>query len=232
MSSRGDGLPYQGPPDTDRDARVAANRRAADAARRVLAALVASEAAPADLEAAADALAQVADGLEPHAPSSRYARSDPVDRGRRSPDSPFRAFESHPIVGPANALAPPLVLEPPDGDGTVVVTATYGPAYEGPPGLVHGGMLAAAFDYVHAAATMAAGIPSLTGSLTVRYRSGTPLHREVRYEGRVDRVDGRRIHVFATACVDGEVTAESDGIFVSVDPDRFRPADPVPAPSG
>jgi acyl-CoA thioesterase FadM len=79
---------------------------------------------------------------------------------------------------------------------------------------------------------MAAGIPSLTGSLTVRYRSGTPLHREVRYEGRVERLDGRRIHVYATARVDGEVTAESEGVFVSVDPERFKAPDPVPAPSG
>src|SRR5262249_19375853 len=168
---------------------------------------------------------------EPHAPRSRYDVADPIDVDGRSTDSPFRAFETHPIVGPGNAVAPPVRIAPTGADGTVVATAVYGLAYEGPAGSVHGGVGAARFGYVLAAATMAAGIPSLTGSLTVRFRRGTPLHREVRYEGRVERVDGRQIHVTGRALVDGEVTAESEGIFVSVDPDRFRP-DPVPAPSG
>jgi acyl-coenzyme A thioesterase PaaI-like protein len=237
MSTPGENLtPDDDDQDGGRAAQRAAARRAADGARRVLAAIVASGAPTADLDAAAATLTELADRLEPHAPGSRYAGADPIDGRGRSADSPFRAFESHPIVGPANALAPPLVLAPraDDGsdDGSVVVTATYGPPYEGPPGCVHGGMLAAAFDYVHAAATMAAGLPTLTGSLTVRYRRATPLHREVRYEGRIDRIEGRRVHVYATAIVDGEITCESEGVFVAVDPDRFRPvARRSPAPT-
>jgi acyl-coenzyme A thioesterase PaaI-like protein len=114
---------------------------------------------------------------------------------------------------------------PIDDEGVVVGTATYGPAYEGPPGCVHGGMLAAAFDIILGAASVAAQRPALTGTLTVRYRRGTPLHCEVRYEGRLDRVEGKRTHVVARALVDGELTAEAEGIFVSVDPARLRPVD-------
>lgn len=51
-----------------------------------------------------------------------------------------------PLVGPLNPLAPPLHLQPHE-DG-VSATATFGAAYEGPPGCVHGGFIAASFDEV------------------------------------------------------------------------------------
>jgi len=203
---------------------VAAGRRAADEARRVLRALVASGAAVTDLDAAASALAEIADRLEPHTPLSRYEGTDGIDFKSGSGESRAQVFESHPILGPSNPLAPPVHVFPVDDDGVVVATATYGAAYEGPPGCVHGGMLAAAFDIVLGAASVSAQRPALTGTLTVRYRRGTPLHREVRYEGRLDRVEGKRTHVVARALVDGELTAEAEGIFVSVDPARLRPA--------
>ncbi len=138
-------------------------------------------------------------------------------------------LESHPLLGPSNALAPPITMHDrergPDGDGTgpVVATATYGHAYEGPPGCVHGGMLAAAFDIVLGAAAATTQRPALTGTLTIRYRRPTPLHTEVRYEGEVDRVEERRTHVVARSIVDGRVTCEAEGVFVCVDPARLAP---------
>ena len=103
-----------------------------------------------------------------------------------------------------------------------MATATYGHAYEGPPGCVHGGMLAAAFDIVLGAAAATAQRPALTGTLTIRYRRPTPLHTEVRYEGEVDRVEERRTHVVARSIVDGRVTCEAEGVFVCVDPATAR----------
>jgi acyl-coenzyme A thioesterase PaaI-like protein len=220
MTSRS-GFSYPGADDRDPRPQVVAARRAADEARRVLDALVASGAPAADLDAAATTLAQLAAQLEPHAPASRYDGGD--GKIRLDPGEPrFRAYESHPVAGPSNPLAPPVRLELADDDGNVVGTATYGRAYEGPPGCVHGGTLAAAFDYVLAVATIAAGIPTLTGSLTVRYLRATPLHREVRYEARIERVDGRRVHVAGRGLVGGEVAVEAEGVFVSVDPDRLK----------
>ena len=57
----------------------------------------------------------------------------------------------------------------------------------------------------------------MTGTLTVRYRRPTPLHRDLRFEGTLDRVEGRKI--FTTGrCFDGDdVTAEAEGLFIPVD---------------
>lgn len=55
-------------------------------------------------------------------------------------------IDHSPLVGPLNPLAPPIVIS---ADGTKVTgVVTFGAAYEGPPGCVHGGFIAAAFDEV------------------------------------------------------------------------------------
>ena len=62
----------------------------------------------------------------------------------------------------------------------------------------------------------------MTGSLTVRYRKPTPLHREIHFAGRVDRVEGRKIFTSGTL-FDGEtLCAEADGLFISIDFERMR----------
>jgi acyl-CoA thioesterase FadM len=51
----------------------------------------------------------------------------------------------------------------------------------------------------------------------VKYRSPTPLHRELRFEGTLDRVDGRKIFT-SGRCYDGDtLTAEAEGLFIRVD---------------
>ena len=69
-------------------------------------------------------------------------------------------------------------------------TSSYGTAYEGPPGSVHGGVVAAMFDEVLGMTQSLSGQPGMTGTLRIRYRRPTPLHRELRFEGTLDRVDG------------------------------------------
>ena len=54
--------------------------------------------------------------------------------------------------------------------------------YEGPPGCVHGGVIALVFDELLGAANIAAGSPGMTGTLTIRYREPTPIRTEIRLE--------------------------------------------------
>ena len=68
---------------------------------------------------------------------------------------------------------------------------------------MHGGVVAAMFDEVLGMTQSLSGQPGMTGTLRIRYRRPTPLHRELRFEGTLDRVDGRKI--FTTArCLDGD----------------------------
>ena len=133
---------------------------------------------------------------------------------------PVGFYDNSPLSGPANPLAPPLVLRV-VGD-EVIGHVVFGIAYEGPPGHVHGGFVAAAFDEVLGMVQSMTGNPGMTGRLTVNYRRPTPLHRDLIFHGRVDRVEGRKIFTTATLH-DGEtLCAESEGLFISVGQERFR----------
>jgi acyl-coenzyme A thioesterase PaaI-like protein len=124
------------------------------------------------------------------------------------------------LIGLANPLAPPIVLSS-DGErafGEVTFTAPF----EGAPGLVHGGMVAAAFDQVFGYLGMVRNLPALTGSLEVRYRRPTPLEVPLRFEARVERVEGKKSFLSARCLAGDELCAEAEALFVILAADRFN----------
>jgi acyl-coenzyme A thioesterase PaaI-like protein len=117
------------------------------------------------------------------------------------------------ISGRSNPLAPPLRIRL-VGDRTHAA-AVYGQAYEGPPGVLHGGFVAAAFDDLLGCAQGASGASGFTGTLTVRMRRPTPLNTRIDYEAGVTRVSGRRIVCWGRSTADGVLLADAEGIFVT-----------------
>lgn len=193
----------------------AENRRLATAMRRVIEHLVTSDAPEEELRAAADALERYADRLETHPRRvTPFGFSESANAGDVGAH-----FDYSPMIGPANPLAPPIELHT-EGD-VAIGRATFGSAYEGPPGCVHGGMVAAAFDEVLGYTQSMTGSPGMTGTLTTRYRRPTPLHVELRFEGRVLRVEGRKIFTEARVWAGEHLCAEAEGIFVTVPTERF-----------
>ena len=132
---------------------------------------------------------------------------------------PHAFFDNSPLMGRANPLAPPIATA--IEDNRVVGRVRFGAAYEGAPGCVHGGFVAAAFDEVLGMAQSLTGTPGMTGTMTVRYRRPTPLYADLRFEGWVDRVDGRKIFTVGQALHDDEPTAEADAVFITVDFSRI-----------
>lgn len=129
-------------------------------------------------------------------------------------NSELRAWNwGNAVVGQRNAIAPPLELQR-DPDGRMHAEVVLGAAYEGPPGLVHGGVAAMLLDHLMGE-TPSAGFSrvTLTGTLTMRYRRGTPLGR-LRLEGRIDREEGRKVFVVARIADAEGVTVEADGVFI------------------
>lgn len=114
-------------------------------------------------------------------------------------------------VGLRNAIAPPIMVES-SPDGLHWAELTLGAAYEGPTGLVHGGIGALILDHV-LGATAKSVASSFTGTLTLRYRRGTPLGT-LRAEARVDRTEGRKVIVTGTLSDADGVTIEAEGIFI------------------
>ncbi len=142
---------------------------------------------------------------------------DDADAGALDRQQHFADYS--PFIGGLNPLAPPIAIRF-DGD-TVIGTCTYGAAYEGPPGCLHGGFIAAGFDEVLGFAQAFSGKQGMTGQLDVSYRSPTPLFQEVRFDGRLDSVDGRKIHASATLHAGDRLCAEAKGLFISMKPEVF-----------
>jgi acyl-CoA thioesterase FadM len=66
------------------------------------------------------------------------------------------------------------------------------------------------------------GQPGMTGTLTIRYRSPTPLHTELRLQARVDGVERRKTLASGEIYAGETLCAEAEGIFVSVGRERFE----------
>lgn len=120
------------------------------------------------------------------------------------------------VMGAQNPIAAPVDMVFPDPDAQdQICWAEFdlGAAYEGPAGLVHGGMLAAILDQALGAAAEHAGAPGMTGTLTIRYRQGTKLGR-VRVDAWLDRVEGVKSFAKGTISTADGICAEAEGVFI------------------
>lgn len=186
-----------------------AAHRLADELRRVIHRLVLVRAPEEELAAAAAAAGRFAARLE----ELRVAEGGGQVSEAGLALGPF--VDHSPVSGRANPLAAPLRMEV--VDGVVHGTTTFGPAYEGPPGHVHGGHVAAVYDELLG---QAQGTIGFTASLTVQYRRPTPLLRELTWRGELVREQGRKRWVRATCTLDGVLLSEAEGLFVSPRPDH------------
>ncbi|HWW45547.1 MAG TPA: hypothetical protein VN180_10800 [Acidimicrobiia bacterium] len=131
-----------------------------------------------DLRAAEQALTD----RVPADPAPRLGVDAPADR---------RPYVDHSRnIGAYNPCFPEyeIAVDGPTATGTV----TFPLAFEGPPGIVHGGVLATFFDCVIQHHNCDVGVAGKTSSLLVEYRRPTPLDVELAFE--IEReADGRRI---------------------------------------
>jgi acyl-coenzyme A thioesterase PaaI-like protein len=139
--------------------------------------------------------------------------SDPAYLGVKiGPDGSVRNH-GNAVVGHRNPFAPPLRVER-TPDGTAYAAFHLGAAYEGPPGLVHGGVSALILDQMLGEAAAAGGAPGMTGRLNLTYRRPTPLG-DLSAKAWIHEVDGHKTtvrgHVIGP---DGEPTVEAEGLFI------------------
>ena len=189
--------------------------RLAAALREMNEVAVAARADDAVLLRAAETVENLVAGVGPALREGRLARPQPdLSRGAH------QLFPTSPVIGYANPIAVPVEVEIVGAEvrGRVVFTE----AYEGPPTCVHGGVIAMVFDELLGAANIAAGHPGMTGTLTVRYRRPTPLRAELSMAARFVEKTGRKIRTTGEIYHGTTLTAEAEGIFVEVLPERFR----------
>src|ERR1035437_651335 len=118
--------------------------------------------------------------------------------------------------GPANAhgLHLEFLLA---GDGAVVCLATVPDRFEGPPGYVHGGIIATLLDEAMSKSVRALGLTAMTRHMEIDYLRPVHSSTPVRLEGRRVRSEGRKHWTEARILnARGHVLAEAKGLFIEV----------------
>ena len=115
-------------------------------------------------------------------------------------------------VGIHNPVQPRPRLE--TADGVTRGGVRFGVAFEGPPGTVHGGIVALLFDQLLGHHNVEIGTGGMTGRLEVRYRRPTPIDADLTLEARTLRRGERRAQVCGEIRHGDVITAQAVGLFM------------------
>ena len=142
-------------------------RPLAQSVRDLIDATVRTGADEATIRAAAEAIQAVTETLKP--------LSDQGWQGIRHADTGRPILFTNPAAGGRNPVAPPMVIRH-DADGRCWSDFTLGAPYEGPPGMVHGGISALVLDHLLGeAASGGLTKPRFTGSHQLEVPAGNPV---------------------------------------------------------
>lgn len=115
------------------------------------------------------------------------------------------------------------------GPGEVTAECTVPDQYQGYPGVVHGGIIAAMLDEVSGRSMMGDGLNPrfmFTARLDIRYRKNVPIGEPLRLVGRAG--ESRRRSAKATGAIynaEGELLAEAEALLVEVPEDLVGKTD-------
>jgi len=181
------------------------------------------------LDAAAEAVRRLTDSLLRLGGSTAYdldglakqlhAIADEVDELRPPEADRMREMwerrpRHDPATGTHNPVAPPLVVHGLE-DGSVQGEVTLGMAYQGQPGMAHGGISALMLDHALGFANGWAGLGGMTARLTLNFKRPTPLFVPLTVRARQTRVEGRKIWCESSLEHDGEVLVTAEALFIA-----------------
>jgi uncharacterized protein (TIGR00369 family) len=106
-------------------------------------------------------------------------------------------------------------------DGSAVCLATIADCFEGPPGYLHGGILATLLDETMSKSMRARGLTSVTRHMEIELLRPVPSATPIRLEGRVLRSEGRKYWTEARILSPrGRILAEARGLFIEIHKDH------------
>jgi acyl-coenzyme A thioesterase PaaI-like protein len=205
---------------------VAARIEAATAIRRLSHSLMAHRPDTATLAQITASATALADDLESHEQrfhpfkaTADFSMPKPLKVKAGELEKPKQLFADSVVSGKANPMGMDASLWT-DGD-EAVMEVVLGPAFEGAPDRAHGGVMAALIDELMGQVLGIIGTPAFTGRLTVTYRNPTPLGVPLIGRARATEWKGRKISMTAEVHAGETLIAESEALFISVDPERF-----------
>lgn len=114
------------------------------------------------------------------------------------------------------------------GPGEVTAEYQVSPAFQGYPGVVHGGIIAAMLDEICSRSHMGSNPPRFmyTARLEIRYRKNVPVGEPLRLVGNSGRSRKRSAEASGAICnLDGEVLAEAQALLIDIPPDVLGDVD-------
>lgn len=123
------------------------------------------------------------------------------------------------MAGRSHPCSPDLVWQ--EEPNRITGTVTFGQAFEGPPGHVHGGWVAGVLDHLMGMTHVRTGYPGMTGGLSVRYLKPTPLNQVIEVSAEAMELDEKRTEVKAAMRYGDTITAKAEATFVRVDRAKF-----------
>ena len=172
--------------------------------------------APEDTVREVEALLARAEGLlAPHGHPGPYAQAGFGHTQLTQPGpgaDPMEFFPYSPVIGVLNPVSPPLHFRVEEGE--IRAQGVMEAAYNGPPGAVHGGMVALVLDELLGCVTVVNDRGGYTGTLTIRYLRPTPVGEPLEMRAWIDREEGRKTWARGEIQAGGVKTAEAEGIFI------------------
>jgi len=110
-----------------------------------------------------------------------------------------------------------------DENQTILCRAKIPQRFQGPPGYVHGGVIATLLDEAMSKANRQFGILAMTRQMDVEYLKPVPLDTPIRITAHHRSAAGRAHHCEAEiASEDGTVLARGRALFIAISPDYLK----------
>lgn len=97
-----------------------------------------------------------------------------------------------------------------------VARVRFGPTHMGPPGRVHGGVIAAVLDDLTRANLLILGEPAFTARLEVNFRAAAPIGARLDFRSELQRREGRKIYVVLAVHGGGSLIADGEALLVAI----------------
>lgn len=125
---------------------------------------------------------------------------------------PWEIFTHNPMGIPLR-----ITVSGAEATATVITTALF----EGPPGIVHGGFVAAMLDALLSTLVQAQDIRAVTVRLDVRFLRAVETGTQLHLRGSVKAVEGRKVRAAGRIYGDDDLVAEAEALFITIagDPD-------------
>ena len=108
---------------------------------------------------------------------------------------------------------------------SVVCEANLSEFYEGPPGYVHGGVIATLLDEAMSKASRTRKVTAMTREMRIEYLKPVPSRTPIRILGQFIRSEGRKQWLTGEIQnLRGKVLARADGFFIAIHSDQIPEA--------